>query len=173
FYNRSFWYVFLFAYYFILDFMRLSLLKNIENKDQSKSLKKYLGCGRSLLILNFVLTFMIIFMISSTTKYRHHEIITISIATYTFYALTMAIINIIKYRKSDDPILKSGKCISFCCALVSLLSLETTMLNVFGQSSQEAFRKFMILSSGLVVVLIILSVSVYMIRDASRRIKAR
>lgn len=172
-YNQSFWYIFLFAYYLILSWMRFSLLKNINFTDLKKALKKYLNCGRFLLVLNFVLTFMILFMISSTDKYRHHKIITISIATYTFYALTMAIINIIRYRKSNNPVLKSAKCISFCCAMVSVLSLETTMLNVFGQSGQEMFRKYMIQASGLVVVLIIIYVSVYMIKDASRKLRSR
>ncbi len=99
-------------------------------------------------------------------------IITIAIATYTFTSLTMAIIDSIKYRKYNSPILSAGKSISLAAACVSMLTLETTMLTIFNDGSKSVlFRKMMLGISGAVVSVVIITMALYMIIRSTKRLK--
>ena len=104
---------------------------------------------------------------------RHGEIITITMAAYTFTTLTMAIINVIRYREFNSPILSAAKAISLAAACVSMLTLENTMLVSFnkGAMPQETVRLFLALSGGAVSAFII-AMAIYMIVQASRKLKS-
>lgn len=54
------------------------------------------------------------------------------VALYTFYITTTAIIDIIKYRKYNSPVMSISKVIKLAAALVSMLFLETAMFAQFG-----------------------------------------
>lgn len=59
----------------------------------------------------------------------------ISIAAYTFYKITMAVINMVKVRKMQSPSLITIRNIGVADALVSMLTLQTTMLASFQDTS--------------------------------------
>ena len=92
----------------------------------------------------------------------------ISIAAYTFYKITMAVIHMIKVRKMQSPILITIRNIGVADALVSMLTLQATMLASFREkSSMDANRMNGI--TGLAVCVLIAALGVSMIYDASRR----
>lgn len=92
----------------------------------------------------------------------------ISIAAYTFYKITMAVINMVKVRKMQSPILITIRNIGVADALVSMLTLQTTMLASFqGTSSIDANRMNGI--TGLAVCILIALLGVSMIYYASKR----
>ena len=93
-------------------------------------------------------------------------------AAYTFTAFTMAIINMVKYRKYHSPILSAVKQISFASALVSMLSLETAMLAAFGDTTDSGFSRIMTASTGACVCSIILIMAICMIAHSTKQIKA-
>ena len=88
---------------------------------------------------------------------------TIAMAAYTFTTFTMAIINMVKYRKYHSPILSAVEEISFASALVSMLSLETAMLAAFGDTTDSEFSRIMTASTGACVCSIILIMAICMI----------
>ena len=92
---------------------------------------------------------------------------------HTFTTLTMAIINVIRYRKFNSPILSAAKAISLAAACVSMLTLENTMLASFnkGTLSQKTIRIFLALSGGAVSAFIV-GMAVYMIVQANRKLKS-
>ena len=94
-------------------------------------------------------------------------------AAYTFTTLTMAIINVIRYRKFNSPILSAAKAISLAAACVSMLTLENTMLVSFnkGAMPQQIVRLFLALSGGGVSAFII-AMAIYMIVQANRKLKS-
>lgn len=63
----------------------------------------------------------------------------------------------------------AAKTIRFAQALVSLLSLEASMLAQFG--SDESYRRLMIALTGAAVCVIVLSTSIVVIVSSSKKIK--
>ena len=93
-------------------------------------------------------------------------------ATYTFTALTLAILNAVRYRKFNSPAVSAAKAISLAAACVSMLTLENTMLSTFSNDAMtpEKTRLFLSISGGAASVFII-AMSVYMIIQANRRLR--
>ena len=92
-------------------------------------------------------------------------------AAYTFYTLTMAVINMVRCRRYNSPVLSAAKAISLAAALVSMLSLETAMLNAFGGADEAVFRRIMLAASGGVVCLAVLVMGLYMMARAVKELR--
>lgn len=176
FWHKSFWFFSLAAYYICLGVMRFFLLRytlsHKPGEDMPAELHRYRACGIVFLLLNLALTLMIFFMVYWNRTFRHHEITTIALAAFTFTSLTLAIINIIRYRKLGSPVYSAAKAISLASASVSMLTLEATMLTTFndGTMTLMARRVFLGLSGGVISALII-AMAVYMIRQGNKTIK--
>lgn len=172
-YHRSAWFYSLAAYYFSLATMRTFLmhhtLKHAPGERMRSELIKYRACGWIFLIVNLALSGMMLYRIHEGRMVSHHEITTIAMAAYTFTSLTMAIINLIKYRKYNSPVFSASKAISLASACVSMLSLESTMLMTFGDGSMTEKTQilFLALSGGGVCALIV-AMSIYMIVHSGR-----
>ena len=176
-YYRSAWFYSLAAYYATLAAMRCSLvwhtLRYTPGEQMRQELTRYRTCGWVFLLTNLALSGIMFYMIYEHRVTRHGEIITITMAAYTFTTLTMAIINVIRYRKFNSPILSAAKAISLAAACVSMLTLENTMLISFnkGAMPQQTVRLFLALSGGVVSAFII-AMAIYMIVQANRKLKS-
>ncbi len=129
-----------------------------------------MAAGILLLVLNFALTGVILLTIAQDTARRYSEIVVISIATYTFYKIIMAVVNMVKVRKMQSPVLITIRNIGVADALVSMLTLQATMLASFqGKGGLDANRMNAI--TGMVVCVLILALGVSMIRYAFKNQK--
>lgn len=176
FYHHTFWFYSLGAYYICLAVMRLFLVKHIRRYSPAEKmvdeLKKYRACGVVFLFMNLALALIIFFMIYWNRTFEHHMITAIAMAAYTFTALTAAIVNVIKYRKYNSPVISASKAISFAAALVSMLTLESTMLTAFGEGTMtELERNLMLGATGGVISLLIVSMAIYMITVGTKKLK--
>lgn len=176
-YYRSAWFYSLAAYYATLAAMRCSLvwhtLRYTPGEQMRQELTRYRTCGWVFLLMNLALSGMMFYRIYENRFVQHYEITTIAMATYTFAMLTVAIVNVVRYRKYNSPVLSSAKAISLAAACVSMLTLESTMLASFnkGTLSQKTIRIFLALSGGAVSAFIV-GMAVYMIVQASRKLKS-
>ncbi len=131
-YYESIWFVSLSIYCLIIALLKLMIslchIKNYFNK------KIYLLTSLTLLLLNIPLLGIIILVIVENNSNVYKGFIIYAIAFYTFYALILSIINMIKYKHSDNNIFKLSKTISFITALVSIFMLEAAMLQTFSSS---------------------------------------
>ena len=124
-----------------------------------------MAAGILLLVLNFALTGVILLTIAQDTAKRYSEVVVISIATYTFYKIIMAVANMVKVRKTRSPVLITIRNIGTADALVSMLTLQATMLASFqGKGGLDAKRMNAI--TGMVVCVLILALGVSMIHYA-------
>ena len=176
FYHHTFWFYSLGAYYICLAVMRLFLVKHIRRYAPAEKmvdeLKKYRACGVVFLFMNLALALIIFFMIYWNRTFEHHMITAIAMAAYTFTALTTAIVNVIKYRKYNSPVISASKAISFAAALVSMLTLESTMLTAFAEGTMtELERNLMLGATGGVISLLIVSMAIYMITVGTKKLK--
>ena len=96
----------------------------------------------------------------------------IAMAAYTFTALTAAIINVIKYRKYNSPVYSAAKVISLAAALVSMLTLESTMLTTFGEKTMTAAaQKWMLGATGGGISALIVAMAIYMMVVGTKKLK--
>lgn len=139
------------------------LLEDHDNGEISISVIK--TDGILLLVLNLALSGVVLLTIAQDTAKRYSEIMVISIAAYTFYKIIMAVVNMIKVRKTKSPILITIRNIGTADALVSLLTLQATMLASF-QNESSLDRNQMNAITGLAVCILIAILGISMIRYA-------
>lgn len=168
----SVWLITLAVYYALLAVMRLSLLHYVRKREENKAmeLRRYRLCGIVLLMMNEALVVIIILAITENIAFEYPGPLIYAMAVYAFYAAAAAVINVIKYKKYASPFMSAAKVINLTAALVSVLSLTTAMLARFG-GADSAFRRLMIGATGAGVGIIVLSMAVYMIAVATRRLK--
>lgn len=175
-YHQSAWFYALAMYYICLAAMRFFLvrytLQHEPGQNRMQELLYYRTCGWIFLLINLALSSMILLMITENRGTRHHEITTIAIAAYTFFTLTMAIINLVRHRKYNSPVISAARAVSLTSACVSMLTLENTMLVTFGAEEMSAqTRQIFLALSGGVVAFFIIIMAIYMIINAKRNSK--
>lgn len=174
FYFGSVWFYALAGYYGLLALMRFFLLKErVQRKRKSTLFMEYLHyrfCGILLLFMNAALAVIVFYIVWQNRGFSYHYIQTIAMAAYTFASMTLAVINVVKYRRYESPVMSAAKAISLASALVSMLSLETAMLTAFGENSTPQFRQIMTAATGAAVCTAVLAMAVYMIVHSSKAI---
>ena len=176
FWHHTFWFYSLAGYYICLAVMRFFLAryttKHKPGEKMREELIRYRLCGWVFLAMNLALALIIFFMVYWNRTFTHHMITAIAMAAYTFTAFTIAIINIVKYRKYNSPVYSASKAISLAAACVSMLTLEATMLTTFGDGSMDAItRKIMLGCTGGVISVFIIVMAVYMIKQSNKQLK--
>ena len=176
FYHHTFWFYSLGAYYICLAVMRFFLLRHTSafapGEKMRTELEKYRACGWVLLIMNLALALIIFFMVYWNRTFEHHMITAIAMAAYTFTAFTVAIVNVIRYRKYNSPVFSASKAISLAAAFVSMLTLESTMLTTFSDGTMEAVQqKWMLGATGGTISVLIVAMAIYMIVTGTKKIK--
>ena len=156
--------------------MRLFLVSHTHRYDLGENmqseLKKYRACGWVFLVMNLALSLIIFFMVYFGRSFEHHMITAIAMAAYTFASLTTAIINVIGYRKYNSPVFSASKAFSLASALVSMLTLESTMLTTFSDGTMTAAeQKWMLGATGCAISLFIVATATYMIVTGTKKLK--
>ena len=174
-YHNSFWFYSMFAYYLILALTRFYLMKYTlrfkPNEKIKEELIRYRKCGWMLLLLNITLSVMVFFMVYWNRTFKHHEITTIALATYTFISFSIAIVNFIKYRKYKSPIFNAAKSISLISVSVSIITLEATMLTSFGADMDTVVRKLFLGLTGGFVSLFVICLALIIIIKGTKHLK--
>ena len=173
---RSVWFGTLAVYYVLLAVMRFSLLYHVRRREKVKhnsisELKICRLCGIILMILDWALTGIIILVVRRNSGFEYPGMLIYVMALYTFYAVITAIMNVVKFRKYNSPVVSVAKVINLTAALVSMLSLETAMLTQFGAARDAAFRESMSAATGTGVSIIVLGMAVVMIVRTTNQIK--
>jgi hypothetical protein len=174
----SFWYGADALYYIVLSAARFLLLRHIRKDAQSlssdehdlaKGFKKYRFCGVLLFVLNAALIGVVYQILHKNMRYEYPGLLIYAVATYTFYCITISIINVVKYRKLNNPVLSAGKAISLAKALVSMFALQTAMFASFNDDA--ALERIMNLISGGCVCFFIFCIAVFMIVRANKALE--
>lgn len=174
--NDSPWFMSVGGYYLLLCFIRFFLLKGTKSAKKKSTykriiyeLKVYRSIGAIMFVVNIAMSVMAVQMIWQGGGTVHSDIMTIAMATFTFYYLTIAIINLQKYRKTTQPINSASKMLNFACALMSIFTLQSAMISAFG--NDEAFRQHMNTATGCAVFILVFGLAIYMIRRGNKLLK--
>ncbi len=172
--NKSEWLITLAIYYLLLSVMRFALLHHFNRKPIGKELisefKRYRLCGIMLIFMNGALAAIVARIVNDNEGASYNGMMIYVMAMYAFYAITIAIVNLVKFRKYGSPVLSAVKIISLTSALVSMLSLETAMLEQFGRENGEQFRRLMTSFTGGAICAIEIVIAIFMIIRAIKNI---
>ena len=160
--THSWWFITVGAYYVVLAVTRYSVLqvrrKANGNYDTEFFARRITG------ILLVVLSFCIVGVnILSAVKDRgtdFHEIVMITIATYTFTKITISIIGMIKAKSSASPVLKTLRNISLAYACVSIYTMQRSMLVSFpGMETEEILLLNILTGTAVWIVVLLLGIN--------------
>lgn len=175
--SHSAWYGSLSAYYLLLCIMRFLAVSYARQlytkKGQGGNLgqrewKVYKNCGIMLSVMSIALGGAVIVLVSGEGGKSYPGLMIYAVAAYTFYKLTMSIINMVKARKENSILLVTLRNIGYSDALVSLLSLQTALFAAFGQDSGDMVPTMNALTGGG-ICLLVLVLGVLMVRKAKKQ----
>lgn len=172
---HSMWFVILAIYYATLALMRFILLRYVRKESIGNNrlgeLKRTKLCAFILLTLNFVLSGAVLMILYQNKGFEYPGFLIYVIAMYTFYMTTHAIIDMVKFRKYNSPLMMTTKIIALSAALVSMLSLETAMFSQFGADMAPEDQRLMIILTGAGVSISVITMSIYIIIKNTKEIR--
>ena len=173
--NRSFWFALLAGYYVILSVMRFLLIKYIRKNPMGEHYRDELIrsriCAVILTLVDITLPCVVLMMIYRNKGYEYKGVLIYAMAVYTFYATVHSLINVIKCRKMQSPVILMAMLINLSAAFVSMLSLQTAMLTRFGGERTVDYKNTMIALTGTGVSLAVFFMAVWMIVFTTKELK--
>ena len=156
--SHSWWFITIGAYYAVLSAARFCVLniahRSKENPDQEGFARRTIG------VLLICLSFCLIGInILSAIKERgsdFHEIAMITIAAYSFTKITLAVIGMIKARQNTSQLVLTLRNISLADSVVSIYSLQRSMLVSFPGMDLHTIQLFNILTGTAVWLIVLL-----------------
>lgn len=170
--NLSLWFMAMCAFYVILAMMRFStvLCERNHHKMTADDVERFVMrfSGILLLILGIVLAIVNYISLSQNIVAKHEAIVMITIATYTFCKVTMAIVKAVKQHKNPSPLLRTIRNISYAEASASILTLQRSMLVSFGSMGSKQIC-LMNAMTGAAVCLFVLLLGLSMITKSKKK----
>lgn len=171
----SYWFMVLAVYYVIMAVMRYLLVRYVRiqkiGTDILSEWKRSRICAYILLLINLSLSGAVLMILYQHRGYDYPGMMIYVMAMYTFYALTMSIVDIVKYRKMGSPIMSTAKIVSLSAALVSMLNLETAMFAQFGGDMSPENQQIFIILTGAGISITVVTLSVILIVRATKEIR--
>ncbi len=158
----SWWFITVGAYYTVLTVTRYSVLqvrrKANGNYDTEFFSRKITGI--LLVVLSFCIVGVNILSALNDQSTAFNEIIMITIATYTFSKITIAIIGMIKARRSASPVLKTLRNISLSDACVSIYTMQRSMLVSFpGMKADKILLLNIFVGTAVWIIILMLGIN--------------
>ena len=172
---QTYWFVIFAVYYAIIAMMRFLLvryvIKNPIGNNHLGELKRARQCACILMTVNLALSGAVLMMVFFDRGFQYQGFLIYVIALYTFYITVTAVIDMVKYRKYNSPILSITKVIKMTSALFSMLFLETAMFAQFGADTSPEVKKLMIMLTGAGISIAVVSMAIYMIVETTKEIE--
>lgn len=165
----SVWFGAMAAYYLVLSEARFLLLRG-GTGSLLAGYKKRRFCGWLLAVMTvpIAVTGAVSVYTGGATEYPGHLIF--AAAAYTFYSLTMAIVNICRFRSAGSPVYSAANALALMTALVSMFFLQGAMFLAFGDGS--SMERDMNLIFAAVLAAMAVGGSVYLVTDSGIKIRA-
>ena len=175
--HASVWHGAVCVYYLVLSILYGGIiaaerkLSSVSGQEEAKD-KVYLRTALLLLILNLTLIVPVSVMVLQKKPVSLTFIPAIAMAAYTTYKVTMAAVHLRKRRRSEDVLVRMLRTINFIDALVSILTLQNTLIMVFSDNEENGLLPLTAATSAA-VFLAVLCLSAAAIVNGVRRIKGR
>lgn len=172
---QSWWFVVLALYYVIMAAMRFLLVRYVRIQKIGVNVlgewKRARLCAYILLLINISLSGAVLMILYRGRGYDYPGITIYVMALYTFYSTIYAIVEIVKHRTMESPVMSTVKIVSLSAALVSMLNLETAMFAQFGADMAQKDQNLMIILTGAGISATVVTLSVLLIVKATKEIR--
>ena len=172
---NSVWYLSIAAYYTLLAIMRFSLLlysrANKAGNDIETEYKRFRFCGILLLAMNAALSAITFYITWQNQELKHHSSTTIIFAIFTFISFTLAVVNIVRYRKLKSPLFLAVKLICLVSTVVSILALETAIMGRLSSQISYELRQIITSITGVGVLTVTVCVGLFMLLKGTRELQ--
>ena len=164
-YHASLWHGSICVYYLVLVGLRTMIIAARKSADrrtepERAQMKVYVASAALLLVLNLCLVVPVSLMVVRQRPVDMTLIPAIAMAAYTTYKVVMASVNLKRRKRSSDRLVRLLRTISFIEGLVSVLTLQNTliMVNMKGDGS-EMLTLTAITSAAIMLAALALSVA--------------
>ena len=160
--THSWWFITVGAYYTVLAITRFSVLQVKQKANDNYEMELFARriTGILLVALSFCIVGVNIMSAVGDRANVFHEIVMITIATYTFAKITISIIGMVKSRRSISPVLKTLRNISLADACVSVYTMQRSMLVSFpGMKSAEILLLNIFTGTAVWIVVLFLGIN--------------
>ncbi len=162
---RSMWHIEIGIYYVLLLAVKTVVFAGFRLSEKQKLLKAlFFTTAVLLFFINAALILPVISMIQYERAVPFPLEVAIGIAAYTTYKVTMTVIMFVKTRKTTDLLTREIVTIRFVESIVSILTLQNTLIMVNAAAEDEGLRILCTVSSA-VGLCAILYLTVKMIVD--------
>lgn len=168
---HSVWFISMAVYYLVLGGLRANLIYHYKKHNESAEIRCYRHTAWLLFLLNIPMGGMIVLMVRTNSGFLYPGYIIYLSAIYTFYAMVLSIVNLVKFRRLGSPILTAAKILNFVSAMMSILCLQTAMIARFSENGED-YRKMMNAITGTSVWIIVIVIAVYMLFHSRKLRKA-
>ena len=158
----SWWLGALGAYYLIVAITRLYMLRSRQD-----GWTVYRRTGWLLVLLNLAVAVVITDVAWLGQGFHYPGYTIYAMASWTFYQLTVAIMNFFRLSRATSPVVRAVKDMRMCVVLVSIFTLQNAMIAAFGHGDVD-FAHTMNCTVGFFVTLFILMISMHMVRLGRR-----
>ena len=164
-YHASLWHGTSCVYYLVLVLLRGVIIstrkKTARRSDRARFQKKlYMASAALLLLLNVCLVVPVALMVIRQKPVEMSLIPAIAMAAYTTYKIVMASVNLKRRKRSSNELIRLLRTISFIDALVSILSLQNTLLMVSTKGeSVEMLHLSAITSAAIMLAVLAISIA--------------
>ena len=118
------------TYHILLGVMRFGAVLTERRHTSERFVMRF--CGVMLTVLAVILGVSTALSILQDRAVPHGLIIMLTIAVYTFWKLTMAIIHMVQAHLSGTPLTRTIRNITLASALASMMTMQRSMLASFG-----------------------------------------
>ena len=164
-YHASLWHGSICVYYLVLVGLRTMIIAARKNADrrtepERAQMKVYVASAALLLFLNLCLAVPVYLMVVRQKPVDMTLIPAIAMAAYTTYKVVMSSVNLKRRKRSSDRLVRLLRTISFIEGLVSILTLQNTliMVNMKGDGS-EMLTLTAITSAAIMLAALVLAVA--------------
>ena len=156
--TSSWWLLTVGVYYLVLSAVRFAVLIGQEHKSSLTKLT-----GGMLMVLSLPLAGTVILALIRDRGQKFHMIVMISIAVYAFTKITLATVKLVRSRRRRSEKTVALRNIAFADALVSIFSLQRSMLVSFDGMSE---REILIMNGapGISVCIIVFWLGFHLVR---------
>lgn len=171
----SLWYRSMCVFYSILAMARFCALltrRALSGKSRIVSWRSVMmACGILLLVLSVILAWVVEISISQHIATAYDTVTMITIATYTFYKITVAAVQRVQHRQVTAPPSVIIRNIRYAEVAASVLTLQRSMLASFS-TSKDTPTQLMNALTGAAVCAFVLSLGIYLIWKSRKEVES-
>lgn len=169
--SASLWFLSLGAYYINLSVMRICVISFSDKTEKNDQfIMKFSGI--MIFVLSLILSFIVYMTIEQEGATKYHEIVMITIALYAFTKLTLAIIAVVKGKKNKCHSTKTLHSIAFADSIVSIYSLQRSMLVSF-EGMKHSDIILMNTLSGIAMCIMVIFIGINLIKGEKKMAKSK